>query len=266
MPSSSYYDYRRREQQIDAERLEQKAKVHELFTNSRSSLGSRSIKGLMNEEGFEIGRFKVRRLMKELGLVSKQPGPHKYKKATVEHVDIPNKLNREFDVSAPDKVWCGDITYVWAGNRWRYVAAIIDLYARRVVGWAISDNPDAKLVVKALDRAWESRGQPTNVMFHSDQGSQYCSRMFRQRLWRYRFTQSMSRRGNCWDNSPMERLFRSLKTEWIPTTGYLTRNQAERDIGYYFLNYYNWQRPHSYNDGLPPGKVEKLLKTMSGIS
>jgi putative transposase len=101
-----------------------------------------------------------------------------------------------------------------------YLAAAIDLYARRVVGWAFSAKPDADLVIKALNMAYEQRDWPQNMLFLSDQGSQYGSRNFRQRLWRYRFTQIMSRRGNCHDNAPMERLFRSLKTEWIPTVGY----------------------------------------------
>ncbi|WP_017904421.1 DDE-type integrase/transposase/recombinase, partial [Pseudomonas asplenii] len=99
---------------------------------------------------------------------------------------------------------------------------VLDLYSRRVVGWAMSARPDAELVIKALDRAYEMRGRPRDILFHSDQGSQYGSRSFRQRLWRYRMTQSMSRRGNCYDNAPMERLFRSLKTEWVPTVGYMT--------------------------------------------
>lgn len=266
VPRSSYYDYLLRKQPIDVERVKQKAKVAELFANSRNSLGSRTVSILLREEGLDVGRFKARSLMKEMGLVSKQPGSHKYKKAMVERVDIPNVLSREFDVTAPNKVWCGDITYVWAGGQWRYVAAVIDLYARKVIGWAISDHPDANLVIKALDNAWESRGQPQNTLFHSDQGSQYSSRLFRQRLWRYRITQSTSRRGNCWDNAPMERLFRSLKTEWIPANGYANRDQARQDIDYYFMSYFNWQRPHCFNDGLSPGKAEKLLITMSGIS
>ena len=265
VPRSSYYDYLLREQTIDVDRVKQRAKVSELFANSRNSLGSRTISILMREEGLDVGRFKARSLMKEMGLVSKQPGSYKYKKATVERLDIPNTLAREFAVAAPDKVWCGDITYVWAGSRWRYVAAVIDLYARKVVGWSISDHPDTDPVIKALDNAWESRGRAENVMFHSDQGRRYSSRLFRQRLWRYRITQSMSRRGNCWDNAPMERLFRSLKTEWIPTRAYASREEAGKDIGYYFMSYFNWERPHRCNDGLSPGKAEKLLKTMSGI-
>jgi len=196
---SSYYENRQRRNHIDVERLALKAQVSRLFTKSRSSAGSRTIKGMLNDDGVVIGRFKVRRLMSELGLICKQPGPHAYKQATIERPDIPNYLDREFAVEQPNQVWCGDITYIWSGQRWSYLAVVLDLYARRVVGWAMSSSPDADLVVKALDHAWEQRGQPEKVMFHSDQGSQYASRKFRQRLWRYRVTQSMSRRGNCWE-------------------------------------------------------------------
>ena len=126
--------------------------------------------------------------------------------------------------------------------------------------------PDAELVIKALDVAYEQRGKPQGLLFHSDQGSQYGSRNFRQRLWRYRMRQSMSRRGNCWDNAPMERVFRSLKTEWIPTTGYMTGHQAQRDISQYLMHHYNWIRPHQFNDGLAPAKTEEKLKTVSGMS
>ncbi len=114
--------------------------------------------------------------------------------------------------------------------------------------------------------AYEQRARPQDVMFHSDQGSQYVSRKFRQRLWRYRMRQSMSRRGNCWDNAPMERLFRSLKSEWIPSTGYATFKEAQRDISYYLMTRYNWLRPHQFNDGLAPAKAEEKLYPLSGIS
>lgn len=144
-----------------------------------------------------MGRFKIRRLMQEQGLICKQPGSHAYKQAKAERPDIPNHLDREFTVAQPNEVWCGDITYIWSGQGWSYLAVVLDLYARRVVGWALSSKPDADLVIKALDHAWVQRGKPKQVMFHSDQGSQYGSRTFRQRLWRYRIKQSMSRRGNC---------------------------------------------------------------------
>lgn len=177
---SAYYDHRAKRDRIDAGRLALRSRVNEIFTRSRSSAGSRSIMGMMRVDGIEIGRFKVRRLMQELGLVSKQPGSHAYKQATVERPDIPNLLNREFEVSGPNQVWCGDITYIWAQGQWHYLAVVLDLYKRRVVGWAFSARPDTDLVIKALDMAHVQRGKPRQVMFHSDQGSQYAGRRFQQ--------------------------------------------------------------------------------------
>jgi len=240
--------------------------VDQAFSESRGSAGSRTIKRLLVEDGIQVGRFLIGRLMDELGLICKQPGPHKYKQATVERLDIPNRLNREFAVAAPNRVWCGDITYIWARSRWVYLAVVIDLYARKVVGWAISNNADANLAIKALEDAYNRRGKPEGVLFHSDQGSQYSSTRFRQRLWRYRFEQSMSRRGNCWDNAPMERLFRSLKTEWVPRLGYGSMAEAQIDIGRYLMDYYNCRRPHTTNGGLAPVTMEEKLNLLSGIS
>ncbi|HEJ4441038.1 TPA: IS3-like element IS222 family transposase [Pseudomonas aeruginosa] len=262
---SCYYVHRLRRRRVDARRIVLRSQVNQLFSQSRGSAGSRSILGMLREEGVTIGRFRVRRLMRELGLVSKQPGSHAYKQATVERPDIPNRLNREFATEHPNQVWCGDITYVWAQGRWHYLAAVLDLHTRRVIGWTFSAKPDAELVIKALDMAYEQRGKPQQVLFHSDQGSQYASRLFRQRLWRYRMQQSMSRRGNCWDNSPMERLFRSLKSEWVPSTGYLTAQEAQRDISHYLMHRYNWIRPHQFNDGLPPAVAEEKLNPLSGM-
>ncbi|WP_203448316.1 IS3-like element IS222 family transposase [Pseudomonas aeruginosa] len=262
---SCYYVHRLRRRRVDARRVALRSQVNQLFSQSRGSAGSRSILGMLREEGVTIGRFRVRRLMRELGLVSKQPGSHAYKQATVERPDIPNRLNREFATEHPNQVWCGDITYVWAQGRWHYLAAVLDLHTRRVIGWAFSAKPDAELVIKALDMAYEQRGKPQQVLFHSDQGSQYASRLFRQRLWRYRMQQSMSRRENCWDNSPMERLFRSLKSEWVPSTGYLTAQEAQRDISHYLMHRYNWIRPHQFNDGLPPAVAEEKLNPLSGM-
>ncbi|TER38970.1 IS3-like element IS222 family transposase [Pseudomonas aeruginosa] len=262
---SCYYVHRLRRRRVDARRVALRSQVNQLFSQSRGSAGSRSILGMLREEGVTIGRFRVPRLMRELGLVSKQPGSHAYKQATVERPDIPNRLNREFATEHPNQVWCGDITYVWAQGRWHYLAAVLDLHTRRVIGWAFSAKPDAELVIKALDMAYEQRGRPQQVLFHSDQGSQYASRLFRQRLWRYRMQRSMSRRGNCWDNSPMERLFRSLKSEWVPSTGYLTAQEAQRDISHYLMHRYNWIRPHQFNDGLPPAVAEEKLNPLSGM-
>lgn len=115
-------------------------------------------------------------------------------------------------MTRPDQVWCGNITFIWMENRWVYLALVMDLFARKPIGWAMFNSPDTKLTVKALTMAFESR------RFHSDQGSTHTSRNYRQMSWLYQIEQSMSRRGNCWDNSPMERFFRSLKTAWLPTT------------------------------------------------
>ncbi|MFB2848862.1 IS3 family transposase [Aeromonas veronii] len=266
VPTSCFYDYLARRRTINRERMQQRSELRRLFKESRNSAGSRALMSMMRELGYQIGRFKVRNLMKEAGLASKQPGAHRYKVAQSERPDIPNLLVREFDVPQPNQVWCGDITYVWVGGCWHYLAAVLDLHTRRVVGWAMSDKPDAALAIKALEMAYQQRGCPSGVLFHSDQGSQYGSRAFRQRLWRYRITQSMSRRGNCWDNAPMERLFRSLKTEWVPAMGYMSVREAKRDISYYLMDYNNWRRPHQYNHGIPPAKAEVRPNQVSRFS
>lgn len=266
IPPSSYYEFRGRREQIDVTRLQLRSEVHRAFRQSRSSAGSRTICGLLRQQGIHIGRFLARRLMKEAGLVCKQPGQHRYKPAANERPEIPNLLARKFGVEQPNQVWCGDITYIWAGQRWCYLAAVIDLFSRRVVGWALSEKPDTELTIRALAMAYEQRGCPRGVLFHSDQGSQYGSRIYRQRLWRYRMTQSMSRRGNCWDNAPMERLFRSLKSEWVPKVGYHSSVHARKDISHYLMDYYNRQRPHQHNAGLSPAKAEEQLKLLSGNS
>ena len=263
---SSYYAYKARKRRPDVQRVSLRARVTELFNESRGSAGSRTLKDQMNEAGFTIGRFKVRSLMREAGLKSRQPGPSPYKKYGQARVDIPNLLDRQFDVPEPNKVWCGDISYIWAGDRWHYLAVVMDLCTRRVVGSAISEKPNAQLVVDALEIALETRGYPKGLMFHSDQGSQYGSRRFRRILWRNQIQQSMSRRGNCWDNAPMERLFRSLKSEWLPPLGYRSLMAAKADINDYFMRYYNWRRPHSVNDGMSPGVAENQFNLVSKIA
>ncbi|AQS39908.1 integrase family protein [Shewanella psychrophila] len=137
--------------------------------------------------------------MKQLGLVSCQLPKHSYKRADSEHVEIPNHLSRQFQVTEPNQVWCGNVTYIWTGNRWAYLAVVIDLFARKPIGWSMSFSPDSTLTGKALSMAFESRGRPQALMFHSDQGCHYTSRQYRQLFWRYQIKQSLSRRGNSWD-------------------------------------------------------------------
>jgi putative transposase len=256
---SSYQYHCQRQEHPDLERERLMGLVVDIHKESRGAAGSRSITGTLQRQGESIGRHKIRSLMKAAGISSKQPGVHRYKVAFKPSDIADNLLSREFDVPKTNQVWCGDVTYIWAGKRWVYLALVIDLYARRIVGWACSDSPDSALTSKALMTAWYARGSPKKVMFHSDQGCHYTSKAFRQTLWRCQATQSMSRRGNCWDNAPMERVFRSFKTEWMPKLGYEDLLQAEHDILSY-IKYYNTKRAHSYNDYLSPIAAEILIK------
>ncbi len=258
---SCYYVHRLRRRRVDARRVALRSQVNQLFTQSRGSAGSRSILGMLREEGVTIGRYRVRRLMRELGLVSKQPGSHAYRQAMVERPDIPNRLNREFATEHPNQVWCGEITYVWAQGRWHYLAAVLDLHTRRVIGWVFSAKPDAELVIKVLDMAYEQRGKPQQVLFHSNQGSQPPVSATALAL----SDAAEHEPPGGWDNSTMERLFRSLKSEWVPSTGYLTAQEAQRDISHYLMHRYNWIRPHQFNDGLPPAVDEEKLNPLSGM-
>ena len=185
---------------------------------------------MVSQEGAGLSRYRAGRIMKALGLVSCQLPRHAYKKASQPHMTIPNELNRQFNIMTPNQVWCGDVTYIGTGQRWSYLAVVIDLFARKPIGWALSSSPDSNLTKQALNMAYELRGRPKGVLFHSDQGSHYTSISFRQNLWRLQIRQSMSRRGNCWDNAPMERFFRSLKSEWVPITGYASFNEALASI------------------------------------
>jgi len=192
----STFNYRRAAaKRIDPERIKLNAMVREAHTLSNGSAGARSIAAMVTAKGTLLSRYRAAGYMKRLNLVSTQLPTHRYKKASQPHTSIPNMLNREFTPTKPNQAWCGDVTYIWAGRCWSYTS-------------------------KALTMAYQARNAPEGVLFHSDQGSHYTSLRFRQHIWRYRMQQSMSRRGNCWDNAPMERFFRSLKSEWVPKMGY----------------------------------------------
>ncbi|WP_227538401.1 IS3 family transposase [Klebsiella quasipneumoniae] len=197
---SSYKYWAARPQAISSEKVKLQAEVRKAHNDSKGSAGARTIADIVTSRGQSLSRYRASKLMKELGLVSCQPPKHAYKKAHQEHVAIPNLLDRQFAVTAPNQVWCGDVTYIWTGTQWAYLAVVLDLFARKPVGWAMSLSPDSELTSKALMVAFEARGRPKGLLFHSDQGSHYTSRRFRQQLWRYQIRQSMSRRGNCWDN------------------------------------------------------------------
>lgn len=263
---SSFYRFLAARRKLNRARLNLKVRVCEVFRQSRGSLGSRGIRNILLNRGISVGRYLVRKLMRESGLLSKQPSRPKYQKCLTEHIAIPNTLNRQFAPTAPNMIWSSDITYIWVGKSWAYLAVVLDLFSRKVISWSISNRADKSLVLRALDDAWLSRRKPKGVMFHTDQGSQYMSYAFRERLQTYRMDQSMSRRGNCWDNAPTERLFRSLKTEWVPKLGYQSLSEAKIDIGQYLMSYYNQIRPHQFNNGMSPQAAEEKLKTVSTFS
>ena len=249
------------------ERVRLIAEMKKWFGISHGSAGGRTLVSLLATSGFKVSRWLISKLMKKEGLVSRQLPQHKYAKNEKLHLAIPNVLGRNFKPTAPNQVWCGDVTYVWIGKKWAYLAIVLDLYARKVIGWSFSNSPDSELTKKALRMAFESRGRPKKLLFHSDQGCHYTSKTFRQQLWRYGIRQSLSRRGNCWDNSPMERFFRSFKTEWMPKPGYDGFRLASQSIANYINGYYNRYRPHQFNGGMSPINTEKeYLKTSNMVA
>lgn len=257
---SSFRYWKKCSQSVDLTTIKLQALVKEKHKNSGESAGARTIATLISNDvsnEFQLNRYHAGKLMNRLNLESRQPHGHKYKKATKPHKHIENHLNREFSPIAPNLVWCGDVTYLWMGDRWSYLAVVLDLYGRKIVGYSISNSPDSELTKRALRNAFESRGRPKGLMFHSDQGCHYTSLSFRQLVCSYQIKQSMSRRGNCWDNAPMERFFRSLKTENMPKNGYQNRVTAEREINNYITRYYNLERPHTHNESLSPVKKEE---------
>lgn len=168
----------------------------------------------------------------------------------------PNTLNRKFTVDAPNKVWTADITYVWTFEGWLYLAVVMDLYSRRIVGWAMSERMQKQLVLDALAMAYWQRKPSKGLLHHSDRGSQYACHEYRKRLKGYGMEASMSRKGNCWDNSPMERFFRSLKSERLTACRFVSRNEAKMEILDY-ITFYNSIRLHSTLGYVSPMAYEK---------
>ena len=264
---SSYRYDRDNPQKTSPSRIKLIAELKRWFGLSNGSAGERTLVGLLAISGFKVSRCLVNKLMKQEGLVSRQLPQHRYAAAEKEHLCIPNVLARNFNPERPNQVWCGDVTYVWTGSGWLYLAVVIDLFARRVVGFATSKSPDSELTKKALRMAFESRGKPKGLLFHSDQGCYYTSKTYRQQLWRFGIRQSLSRRGNCWDNAPTERFFRSFKTEWMPRAGYFSFSAGVSAITQYIAGYYNRYRPHQHNGGKSPLTAEKeYRKTYNGLA
>jgi len=255
---SSYY-YGIQTKPIDVERVKLKALIRQIFNDSKQSAGARTVIAiLVNEHGIKLTRYLTAKLMKQMGLISCQLKTHKYKHCDQIHRTHDNILDRNFSPAAPNQVWTGDVTYIRIKGGWCYLAVVLDLFARRIVGFSISDSPDSILTSSALQMAYHTRFKPSNILFHSDQGTHYTSEKFAEAIADCKgMTQSMSRKGNCWDNAPTERFFRSFKTEWMPKGGYEDIAEASSAISDYIWGYYQTVRPHSFNDHLSPAEKER---------
>jgi putative transposase len=263
---SAYYAWQDRPGKvIPAQELVMRRRMKELFALSRESLGSRTMMKNLRLEGFEIGRERTRCLMQRLHLRVKQK--RKFQVTTDSRHSLPvaqNVLNRAFSPLAPNQVWGTDITYLWTQQGWIYLAVVIDLYSRRVVGWCMDRRMNKALVIRALMMAVNLRKPPTGLIHHSDRGSQYASLAYQKLLQQFGMICSMSRKGNCWDNAPVERFFSSLKREWTGHRLYRTPLEAMADIREYVAVYYNSQRLHSTLGYTTPMNYEKDLNKVSG--
>ena len=242
-----------------SEKAALKARIGAIFKEHRSKYGSRRIAKQLKDEGHQIGRYKVRRLMRELGLKAK--APKRYKVTTDSRHSFPvaaNLLDRKFDVDKPNTVWTTDITYVWTLEGWLYLSVVLDLYSRQVVGWAMDKRIKKQLTLDALAMAYWRRKPPSGLLHHSDRGSQYACHDYQKRLNQYGMVASMSRKGNCWDNAPTERFFRSLKSERLSDYRFVARRSAEMQVLDY-ISYYNSIRLHSTLGYKTPFAYEKKL-------
>jgi len=258
---SSYYQYFKQQQTpnyLQQRTLE--ALVKSIHKASKESYGSRRISEALQGHGYPIGRYQARSLMRKLSLVAK---PTKRFKVTTESNHnlpvAPNLLNRQFQVDRPDTVWASDITYLWTHQGWLYVAVILDLFSRKVVGWSIDRRMTSELVKKALNMAVMYRQPPKGLLHHSDRGSQYASRDYQDLLAQYGMTCSMSRKGNCWDNAVMESFYRSIKTELIHHEDFQTRDESRHAIFEYIEVFYNRRRRHSTLGYVSPCEYEQAL-------
>ncbi|MEY2954150.1 MAG: hypothetical protein RLZZ401_2237 [Pseudomonadota bacterium] len=228
------------------------------FAASGRVYGSRRLGAVLRAQGLHIGRYRVRRLMRENRL--RAVWRRKFVHTTDSGHALPvsdNLLARRFNPNLPNQVWVSDITYIRTRSGWLYLAVVLDLYARKVVGWAMAPTMHAELVCAALQLAIAQRRPPPGMLVHSDRGSQYASALHQALLARHGLVGSMSRKGNCWDNAVMERFFLSLKTERVWQRDYANHAEAMTDIADYIVGFYNSVRLHSKLGNLPPNAFEQ---------
>jgi len=233
-------------------------KIRASFVASGRTYGARRVWHDIMAEGASCGLHRIERLMRSQGFRAR-PRRRRLPLDCGERqasAVAPNTLDRSFESAAPNRKWIADFTYIWTAEGWLYVAAVLDLFSRRVVGWSMSAQMTAQLVTDALLMALWRRGKPHALLHHSDRGSQYTSEQFQRLLAEHGVTCSMSRSGNCWDNAAMESFFSSLKTERVTRKTYRSRNQAKADVFDYIERFYNPKRRHSTIGYLSPMEFE----------
>ena len=255
LPRSSFYAKRKPMLPRGMEK-DLASKIRALHKEHREALGARGLSKELKLAGIVIGRYRMRSLIKTLGLVRRRPRYVHYRHTNKPEITAPNILDRRFNPVQPNTLWAGDITYIKVRDSWLYLAVVMDLYSRRIVGWACSRTADTALSIKALKLAVARRRPMPELLFHSDQGCQYTSGRFAECLEENRIVHSASRRGNCWDNAVVERYFRTLKHDWMPENGYSNHFEAEKDV-ISFVSHYNHRRCHSASNNLPPALFEQ---------
>lgn len=261
---SCYYAWR---QTNGSDRAKAKAELSDLiqtvFETSDRNYGSRRIRQKLLSMGVTVSRRRVRQIMKELNIRCKTKRRFKVTTDSKHSNPVaPNVLNRQFEVDAPNKAYVGDITYIQTREGWLYLAVVIDLFSRQVVGWSMSHRMTATLVNDALIAAIWKRKPSQGLLWHTDRGSQYASESHRQLIQNHGIKQSMSRKGNCWDNSVAESFFKTLKTELVYHCDFDTRDQAKQKIFEYIEIFYNRERLHSANGYLSPVEYENNFKRL----
>jgi putative transposase len=240
--------------------------VKTLASESQNSYGKRMMSKNLQSKGYKVGCYAARTLMRKAGIECKQRRRYRVTTNSVHGLPIAkNVLNREFNVVAPNRVWVTDITYLWTIEGWLYIAAVLDLFARRIVGWAMAHHMRETLVGEALHMALERRQPESGLLHHSDRGVQYAGINYQALLKTAGVVVSMSRKGNCWDNAVMERFWGSLKSERTDGKIYVTREAAKADVINYIEMFYNCKRLHSTLGYVSPMQFENLflLKNMS---
>lgn len=256
--ASGYYAWRKRKlsrRAAENELLVEKIKA--IHSESRATYGSPKVYRCLRREGEQVNHKRVERLMRDEGLKAKRV--KKFRATTDSRHSLPvaeNVLGRNFSVSRPDEVWTSDITYIWTDEGWLYLVVFLDLYSRMVVGWTISERMTGEFVEAAFLQAQQRRTRAASPLVHSDRGSQYASAAFKERLAAWGCMQSMSRKGNCWDNAVTESFFGILKTELIHHERFRTRQEAKDKLFDYIEVFYNRMRIHSATGYFAPAEYE----------